>query len=394
MPEKPNKNHSKNRTDEISEAASHSKHGDGIDELELIPISPQLPGEKPADSIPPKQPAIVDPPTEDPDDEITLDKADDQQTPATPHATNRKKKTSNQRKSANRRYPSGKEVDLSSKSSVLPSTTEPATIQQEEPETPTLSDAPKTDAHPVSLALDDDPIPTEVSTQHHPNSEQSALADVQNSDPTITDAAITADAAPTSIPTKNLSTKKQLDSALVEKIALIVFFLVLVVGLAVYIPQMIPQGQLTNNVVDAADTPIELDDITIETLDARWTQTLHIPDRVRRNVEWTPELELAISGSGSGAFRILFLNQDGRQRGDTMDIAFADGKFQPSGNSSEKIYCTHGLASDLELKDLQARGDAWWTVRVLKGQNIKAPSSEFDTIIEMRIPFKIVLSNR
>ncbi len=60
--------------------------------------------------------------------------------------------------------------------------------------------------------------------------------------------------------------------------------------------------------------------------------------------------------------------------------------------SSEKVYCTHGFTSELELKDLQARGDSWWTIRVLKGQDLKASSSEFETIIEMKIPFEIVVS--
>ena len=120
--------------------------------------------------------------------------------------------------------------------------------------------------------------------------------------------------------------------------------------------------------------------------------TINIASRVRRNVKWTPELEIAISGDGSGALRFIFLDQNGRQRGDTMDIAFANGKFQPSMQSSTMIYCTHGFTNELELKDLRARGNAWWTVRVLKGQDLKAPSSEFESVIEMKIPFKIVVS--
>lgn len=401
MPKKPQNNDSEKSSDNNSSDSSRSDIRDGIDDLELEPISSQIPGEKSADSIPPKQAPAEEPElTDDQVDDISLDdislKNDDSGSPN----ANSKVESINQPKSAGRMYPSGKEVDLTTKSEEKPAAAEPESDKKKLHIAAAQTDEPTLEDDSEEFILVDEPLP-DAACEEAPPLVGEPIADhdqteaPKQEDPSeylIQDANEIEDVTIGIKQRDDHSSKKNSNTSLVEKISIGLFILLLIVGLVIYIPQMIPEGQLTKDIVDVAETPIQLEDITIETLDARWTETLHITSRVRRNVEWTPEVELAISGSGSGAFRIIFLNQDARQRGDTIDIAYADGKFLPSMQSSEKIYCTHGFTSELELKDLRARGDSWWTVRMLKGQDIKAPSSEFETIIEMKIPFEIVLS--
>jgi len=412
MPKKPKNNATEKPSDISPSDPSPSDAGDGIDDLILEPISSRLPGKKTADSIPPKQETTEDTKlTHEEIDDISLDdiKIEDNSTSSPPTSP---KKKSYKQKSTGRMYPSGKEVDLTAKPKIKPTTPKPESEKNELPATSTTAEETVVDDDTEELVFDEEPLPEVIPDGDTSNNEDPTVADekvatsdqedVADSPPRDTldeteDASLLEpddfdDDLDGTTRSENLSVKKVNNSSLVEKISLGIFILLLIVGLAIYVPQMIPKGQLTSSIVDVANTPINLDGITIETLEAHWTETLNIKSRVRRDVEWTPAVELAISGAGSGAFRILFLDQDGRQRGDTMDIAFADGKFQPSMQSSENIYCTHGLTSELELKDLRARGDSWWTIRVLKGKDVKAPSSEFETIIETKIPFKIVVS--
>ncbi len=390
MPEKPQNNDSKKQSEISSSDSPRSDLGDGIDDLELEPISSQLPRNNAAESIPSKPaPAERSELTDDQIDDISLEDIDVDRTISSSNKADSKEISDDMRKPTRRMYPSGKEVDLTTKTEENPTTTEPENNKKEPPIT-----SEKTDEPSLPNDIEDLIIAPPTETSEHGDAEDfsSIYNDAETEDDFIQESDDNEDDEPTIKRSENFSAKKKINMTLVEKGALSIFLLLLITGVAIYVPQMIPEGQISNVIVDVADTPIELEDITIETLEGRWTETINIASRVRRNVKWTPELEIAISGTGSGALRFIFLDQDGRQRGDTMDIAFANGMFQPSMQSSTKIYCTHGFSSELELKDLRARGNAWWTVRVLKGQDLKAPSSEFESIIEMKIPFEIVVS--
>ena len=180
----------------------------------------------------------------------------------------------------------------------------------------------------------------------------------------------------------------------VEKLAIAILLILVLGGLAVYLPQMIPEGTVTETVVDEAETPIKRDRVTIESLEARWIDTIDIMSKVRRGVEWTPKVDLQISGEGEGALRVIFFDQDGKERGDTIDFAFRNGVFVPSNESTGRFYCTQGLGHERELKDIQARGDVFWTARILLGPKVKAPLSEFEQIVEIRVPYDLMADSR
>lgn len=131
--------------------------------------------------------------------------------------------------------------------------------------------------------------------------------------------------------------------------------------------------------------PASGDRITIEKITADWTRT---SAPTPRGAAMVPRLGITISPSSHGALRLFFKDERGQAAGDTMNLAVRDGKFT-TGTSSNLLFCTDGLRSDLDFSDLRSRSDKFWTVEILEGPTTMDKRSEFRPLLNLSIPWDL-----
>jgi len=131
--------------------------------------------------------------------------------------------------------------------------------------------------------------------------------------------------------------------------------------------------------------PATGDRITIEKITADWTRT-STPSP--RGAAMVPRLAITVSPASHGALRLFFKDERGQAVGDTMNLAVRDGKFT-TGTSSNTLFCTDGLRSDLDFSDLRSRSDKFWTVEILEGPTTMDKRSEFRPLLNLSIPWEL-----
>ena len=131
--------------------------------------------------------------------------------------------------------------------------------------------------------------------------------------------------------------------------------------------------------------PASGDRITIEKITAGWTRT-SAPSP--RGAAMVPRLGITISPASHGALRLFFKDERGQAVGDTMNLTVRDGKFT-TGTSSNLLFCTDGLRSDLDFSDLRSRSDKFWTVEILEGPTTMDKRSEFRPLLHLSIPWDL-----
>lgn len=121
-----------------------------------------------------------------------------------------------------------------------------------------------------------------------------------------------------------------------------------------------------------------------------WARVDSTTERVRLGVEYVPQLNLKVEGSATGALRVVFLNELGRQRGDTVTVSIRNGSVAGAEDGVLTILGTDGLANTLEYNDLRARPELLWRVEVREGADAQGDGRAFRTILRAPIPRDLI----
>lgn len=121
-----------------------------------------------------------------------------------------------------------------------------------------------------------------------------------------------------------------------------------------------------------------------------WARVDSARERVRLGVEYVPRIDLKVEGSATGALRVVFLNELGRQQGDTVTVSVRNGTVAGAKDGVLRILSTDGLANTLEYNDLRARPELSWKVEIREGADAQADGREFRTILRAPIPWDLI----
>ncbi len=121
-----------------------------------------------------------------------------------------------------------------------------------------------------------------------------------------------------------------------------------------------------------------------------WARVDSATERVRLGVEYVPQLNLKVEGSATGALRVVFLNELGRQRGDTVTVSIRNGTVAGAEDGMLPILGTDGLANTLEYNDLRARPELSWRVEIREGADAQGDGRAFRTILRAPIPRDLI----
>jgi hypothetical protein len=196
-------------------------------------------------------------------------------------------------------------------------------------------------------------------------------------DPTVEKTVEPVATAPAAEPTPP-SLRPRLNLTSLERIGIIAVLFLLIGGGAFFYFQSINRLPNETDQVEARDFPIEGSRITVEEAQNYWRAPITTgphPDAFRRGTSLLPVLEMEIEG-GSGAVRIFFRDDLGEIVGDAISRRI-------DGAASLKIPATAGF-DDIGMHAAYRTGQSKpWTVEVLEGPSVGAPSSEFKRLFKM-----------
>jgi hypothetical protein len=177
-----------------------------------------------------------------------------------------------------------------------------------------------------------------------------------------------------------LSLRPHMGLTKVEKAgAITLLALLLVGGLVTYLFSV---NRLPTESVRAKanDYPIKGARLVVDTAASYWRAPIvdgPTPDVFRRGTELLPVVEIAVS-SGTGAIRVVFRNESRGTVGDSITRA-------ASGKDLLKIVATAGFDDMGMYAAYRTGGDKPWTIEVLEGPSVDAPSAEFKRLFEMEL---------
>jgi len=150
-----------------------------------------------------------------------------------------------------------------------------------------------------------------------------------------------------------------------------------VVGAFIMIKSLEP-GFKPNALVESAPLPLTGEFAAVRDIEVRWVEN---PEH--GNVSHAPMATIEFANdSPEGALRIFFLNQLGRQIGDTQNVRAAPGE-------TITVVGTGGLDRELDYLDLRATGRDYWSVRIVEGPSTTAPIADFRPLVHLRIPWTL-----
>jgi len=174
------------------------------------------------------------------------------------------------------------------------------------------------------------------------------------------------------------SLRPRLNLTSLERIGVFAVLILLIAGGAFFFFQSINRLPSQTGVVEAEDFPIEGSRIIVEKSHNYWRAPITTGDdrdTFRRGTSLLPVLELEIE-SGAGAVRIFFRDELGEFVGDAISRTV-------NGATSLKIPATAGF-DDIGMHAAYRTGQSKpWTVEVLEGPSVSAPSSEFKRLFQM-----------
>jgi len=150
-----------------------------------------------------------------------------------------------------------------------------------------------------------------------------------------------------------------------------------IAGLSILIKGLQPEAT-ADDVVTSTSMPLRGEFSIINDIHIGWVKdpphglTPYSPMATIKFAENTP----------SGALRIFFLNQLGRQIGDTENITIAPGE-------TITVIGTGGLPNELSYLDMRSTNFEFWTVRIMEGPSPSAPIASFRPLIHLRVPWTI-----
>ena len=138
---------------------------------------------------------------------------------------------------------------------------------------------------------------------------------------------------------------------------------------------------------DQPDLPVKGSYAAIDSAESYWRSPIRDgdnPDKIRPEVAMVPVLRLRLDEASSGVIRVNFRDAGGDFVGDTVNLAFSDGRFTGTGEPSADFTATDGFK---ELSDFnQYRvGSERWTADVLEGPSSDASGSEFRKLFSVPI---------
>jgi len=170
-----------------------------------------------------------------------------------------------------------------------------------------------------------------------------------------------------------------------EKLTSVALLALVVLCGALLAPGWLAPADAEPRMVDEPALPIQHGGLTLTAAEADWV-TLQPTDKA---THWHPRLELEVAPGSSGVLRVFFYSVNGLQQGDTLNFTVEDGRFTDSGSARLTTLSTQGLESILLVKDIQVRGDEFWSVRVMSGPSARAGIDEFSELMHLRIPWDI-----
>lgn len=136
-------------------------------------------------------------------------------------------------------------------------------------------------------------------------------------------------------------------------------------------------------VAESVPGSIEGELISLAGIECYW-RNRQDTDRVDENSTILPVVEIA-SGSGEGKLQILFLDPDGKIRGDAHTFGLAGGEFSPGGASTIAL-STEGLANEVQFAAYRASGenaaDERWTASIRESPD----GVDWVELLEFEIP--------
>ncbi|QQL43801.1 hypothetical protein [Sulfuriroseicoccus oceanibius] len=169
-----------------------------------------------------------------------------------------------------------------------------------------------------------------------------------------------------------------------EKLTAIVIVAVIVLCGGMLAPGWFAPGTAEPRIIDEPELPLQHGQLTLTAASADWAT---LDENGKPN--WEPSLQLEVAPGSSGVLRVFFYDVNGRQKGDTLNLVVRDGAFTETGNAQLTTRSTAGIDSMLVIKDVQVRGDEFWSVRVMSGPSTRAGIDEFTEMTHLRIPWDI-----
>lgn len=138
----------------------------------------------------------------------------------------------------------------------------------------------------------------------------------------------------------------------------------------------------------AASFPVKGDLIRIQSAHTYWREPIRDgpeADKVRLETRLIPVLELTLSGSGNGAIRVLFRDDQGTAIGDSTTRGVIHGVWADSNQTTIRFPSTAGFDELGMYAAYRTGGTKPWRAEILEGPSPEASRSQFKKICDIAI---------
>jgi hypothetical protein len=108
-------------------------------------------------------------------------------------------------------------------------------------------------------------------------------------------------------------------------------------------------------------------------------------DNARMETSLIPVLELTLSGSGNGAIRVIFRDDQGASIGDSTTRRVTNGTWADSGQTMIAFPSTDGFDDSGMYNAYRTGGTKAWRAEILEGPSPEAPRREFKKLCDVTI---------